>query len=81
MEYHLTVSRADFVKELNKLRLANKNKWIFVYADVEGNRVLVKTYETYLQRYFVNGRQVQSGAMDMSITAWKQELERGIKCL
>lgn len=78
MEYHITVSRADFVKELNKLRLANKNKWIFVYADVEGDDVMVKNYNTYLQRYIVNDKQVQSGLMDMSITAWKQELEEGI---
>lgn len=78
MEYHITVSRADFVKELNKLRLANKNKWMFVYADVEGDEVMVKNYNTYLQRYIVNDRQVQSGVMDMSITAWKQELAEGI---
>ena len=78
MEYHITVSKADFVKELNKLRLANKNKWIFVYADVEGDEVMVKNYNTYLQRYIVNDRQVQSGLMDMSITAWKQELAEGI---
>lgn len=78
MEIHLTTTKAEFVKEINKIRLANKNKWTFIYADVEGTEVFIKNYGTYLQRYLVDHRRMESGCMDMSITSWKEELADGI---
>lgn len=78
MEIYITTTKADFVKEVNKIRLANKNKWVFIYADVDGVEVFIKNYGTYLQRYLVDHRRMESGRMGMSITTWKDELATGI---
>lgn len=68
-----TFAAADeFVKELNKARLANKNKWIVCTATVEGKEVQIKAYNTgYLQIFRIDGRE-QAAPMDMSISAWKE---------
>ena len=69
---------SDFVKELNKARLANKNKWIFYRGNVNGRRVEIKTYDTgYLQIMRVDDLH-HNAPMDMKVGAWKEFIEKSV---
>jgi hypothetical protein len=45
---------ATFSKLINDTRKANKHKWYGFGGTVDGKRVLVKGYNTYLQRFTVD---------------------------
>lgn len=71
-------STADFVKAINKARLANGNKWIAYVGTVEGKEVQVKSFNCgYLQIMRVNGMNY-GGGMDMSVTGWKESIADAI---
>lgn len=70
---------SDFVKELNKARLANKKSWIVYVGKVQGVEVEMKSYDTgYLQILRVNGLNVP-GPMDMKPTGWKNHIQATIE--
>lgn len=72
------VTVKEFVAGMNKARLANAGFWFTWHGLVAGNEVSIKNYNTYLQVMTVNGNRRESGTMDMSISAWKAELETGV---
>lgn len=72
------MKREEFLKHINAMRLQNKGKWIFYTGEVEGKLVGVKSYNTYLQQYIVEGKRMESGRMDMSVSDWKTELAKGV---
>ena len=49
------ISVQEFVKQINQLRRNNKNKWYYFLDTVEGKKVQLKGYNTWLQIYKVNG--------------------------
>lgn len=70
---------AEFVKDLNKARLANRKRWLVYVGTVQGVAVEIKTYDTgYLQIFRVNGLNVPAG-MDMKPTAWKETIREAIE--
>ncbi len=70
---------AAFVADLNKARLANRQRWIVYTGMVQGVEVEMKTYDTgYLQILRVNGLNIP-GVMDMKPTAWKAHILEAIE--
>lgn len=65
----------EFIKEINALRLANKNKWYFWQGVVNGKKVEIKGYGTWLQIFRINGLNLWAG-MDISIKDFKESLAR-----
>jgi hypothetical protein len=63
----------EFVTDANKLRLANKHKWVWWYGMVEGKEVRTKQFNTWVQIIEVDGRR-DSGGMDIKVGAFKQFL-------
>lgn len=71
-------SPSEFVKELNKARLANRGKWIVYSGIVKGKTVAIKTYDhTYLQIFRVNGIN-HGGSMDKPVGVWKKTIEEAL---
>ncbi len=72
-------SAEQFVKELNKVRLANKQKWFQYVGEVNGKQVELKTFDcSYLQIFRVNGMN-DTPAMDITPTAWKEFMLKRLK--
>ena len=71
------LSIAEFVKEINSTRLANKNKWYWYGCEVYGNQVEIKGFGTWLQIFRINGRDY-SNPMEQSVTEFKAWLENSI---
>ena len=69
---------SEFVNELNKARLANKQKWIIYVGTVANRSVEIKTFDTgHLQILRIDG--VKHWApMDMKVGAWKQAITEAI---
>ena len=69
---------SEFVNELNKARLANKQKWIVYTGTVSNKNVEIKTFDTgYLQILRVDGIN-HGGAMDINVGKWKQAIMKAI---
>lgn len=67
------INVADFVKTVNKARLANKNNWYCFSGFVNGVEIKIKAYGTYLQIFKIDG--VSSGGLcDISIKRFKEIL-------
>lgn len=70
---------SDFVRDLNKARLQNKQKWIYYIGLVNGRRVEIKTFDCGdLQIVRVNGARANNREYDLSVGAWKSEIEKAI---
>ncbi len=68
-----TLSADDFVKQVNKHRLSNKNRWYQVCATVDGKQVKIKAFGTWLQIFLV-GDFSYSNSMDETPTQFKRSL-------
>ena len=64
----------EFVKTVNALRLANKNKWYYWQGTVNGKDVSLKGFGTWLQIFDVNGWNC-ANAMEQKVGRYKQHLE------
>lgn len=62
-----------FTKEINALRLKNKNAWYQFTGTVEGRKVEVKGFNTWLQIYRVDGV-TYGGGMGSKVSQYKEEL-------
>lgn len=68
----------DFMKKLNKLRKANKNRWIAYSGFVAGKAVRIKGFETgWLQILEVDGVRYPA-PMEMSVKQWVETIARAI---
>lgn len=65
----------QFVKEVNKLRLANKNQWYFLTGTVNGKDFKLKGYNTWLQIFKINNWNC-SNVMEQSVKDFKLHLEK-----
>lgn len=69
----------EFMADLNKLRLASKNKWFGFAGTVKKVPVIIKSYNTgYLQICRVNGID-QAPPMEMNVGTWKAFIEEAIR--
>lgn len=64
----------DFVKTVNSLRLANKNKWYFLNGTVNGCNFEIKGFGTWLQVIKVNDINC-ANCMDQSVAEFKNHLK------
>jgi len=60
----------DFVKNVNEMRVANKNNWFAYTSRVEGKQVQIKAYNTWAQIFKVDGIDY-AGAMDLNVKQFK----------
>lgn len=51
------------VKEINKLRLANLNNWLFIQVEGLKETVLIKSFGTWLQVFKTTGGRRLAGVM------------------
>lgn len=64
----------EFVRTVNSLRLANKNKWYTLQGSVNGCNFEIKGFGTWLQVISVNGINC-ANCMNQSVAEFKQHLE------
>ena len=48
------MTKTEFKKSTNTLRLANKSKWVFLTAEVNGISVGYKAFNTWVQTFEIN---------------------------
>ena len=65
----------QFVKEVNKLRLAKKNQWYFLTGTVNGKDLKLKGYNNWLQIFKVNNWDC-SNVMGQSVKDFKLHLQK-----
>ena len=68
----------EFVKQINSLRLQNKNKWYTYQGTVNNKTVALKGYGTWLQILRVDGLTFPTVA-DISVTEFKQVLKGAVE--
>ena len=68
----------EFVKQINNLRLQNKNKWYTYQGTVNNKNVALKGYGTWLQILRVDGLTVPT-VSDISVTEVKQVLKGAVE--
>ena len=72
-----TKDPAQFIKQYNKARLANKNKWIFFSGTFDGTMLEIKTFNTTNQILKVNGIKQNTG-IDLTVREWKYEIGQAL---
>jgi len=75
LKLYLNESREvdNFIKEINKLRNSNKNKWYTWTGSVDGKEIKIKGYGTWLQVYTVEGIDY-SGNQDIKVKEFRSVL-------
>ena len=71
------LNTTDFVKTINSLRLANKNKWYVWTGLVNGKMIQIKAYATWLQIFKVDNLHVPT-CSDISVTEFKKVLSDNV---
>ena len=66
----------EFIKSMNTLRLANKNKWYTFTGVISGRNITIKGFGTWLQVYRIDGIN-HAGLMGISVKEFKQALADG----
>lgn len=69
------ISADEFFTLINNARKQDKNSWYGFVGNVDGRKVMVKGYRTWLQRYSVDGL-YQPSSMDISAKRFLTELKR-----
>jgi hypothetical protein len=64
----------DFVKEINRLRLANKNEWYTTACFVNGKIIRLKGFNTWIQVIRIDDHS-DSGLMDITVSQFKKQLK------
>jgi hypothetical protein len=65
----------EFIKEIKRLRLDNKNKWYWFHGLVNGIDIKLKAYDTYLQIFSANAVNY-GGIGDISVKDFIIELRK-----
>ena len=71
------LNKADFIKTVNGLRLANKGKWYTWAGTVNNKTVQIKAYGTWLQIFKVEGLSVPT-VSDISVSEYKKLLSDNV---
>lgn len=75
------MNRSEYIALINKERKANKNKWVSFTENVEGTKIGIKFYNTWVQRIeFTDGLTAisDSGNMDISVKQFNEFLAQSI---
>lgn len=74
----MTMTTQDFVKQVNTLRLANKNRWYSWQGIVNNKTIVIKGFNTWLQLFIVDGLQCGNCA-DRSVKDFKSDLASAVE--
>lgn len=69
----------SFLAAWNKHRKANKGKWIAFDGYVKDKQVGLKSYDTYLQIFRIDGKSATTGVMDQPVKSYVANLESFLK--
>ena len=64
----------DFIKRINDMRLANKGQWVTCCSTVEGMDVRIKSFDTSIQIFEVDGVNYAGATWDLSVKEFKSQL-------
>ena len=64
----------QFVDTVNKLRLANRDKWYWFNDTVDGKAVRIQAFGTWMQTYDVDGVNC-ANCMERSVAEFKSDLK------
>lgn len=67
-------TKSEFISLINKRRINNKNSWYLFVGEVDNKRIIIKAYNTWLQRFTVDGVD-HSNTMENSVSKFKLHLE------
>ncbi len=67
----------EYIAHVNKLRLANKDKWAFCVLMVNGIEIRHKFHNTWNQVLEIKGVR-HGGNMGLNISQWKKEIESAL---
>lgn len=75
---HTQSNPKEIAKQVNKVRLANKNNWyqITFEHDTTGEKTRLKCYNTWIQ---LSEKPVFPTVMDVKPTQFKMNIEQGVK--
>jgi hypothetical protein len=69
------MNTTDFVKEVNRLRITNRNNWYTTACFVNGKIVRLKGFNTWIQVIRIDDYSC-SGLMDISVKDFKAQLKK-----
>ena len=75
------MNKLEYIKLINSLRKANKNKWVSFTQNVENMVIGIKFFNTWIQVIEVNhGTHItrDSGCMDISVKQFNEFLNNAI---
>lgn len=84
LEIRYITDKAEAIKEINKFRLANKNKWYQVEVEYEGFTYQMKIFNTWAQiarkRFTDSGELVHNypSPMELKVKEFKEYLNKFI---
>lgn len=65
----------NLIEEINKKRLESKGKWYYFSTEINGKKIEIKAFKTWLQILRIDGKNY-SGLMDISVKDFKNHLLR-----
>ena len=79
----ITNKQSEAIKQINKIRLANKNNWYQINLTFGTNVFKFKMYDTWIQlgyKYDLNNNLITTfdNGMDRTIMQWKTDLAKVI---
>lgn len=66
------------IEEINKKRLESNGKWYYFSTEINGKKIEIKAFKTWLQIFRIDGKNY-SGLMDISIRDFKNHLTNVFK--
>lgn len=71
----------DYIRDINAIRLNNKNKWCFIHQNIKINNsfvdISIKFYNTWLQYNYINNINYY-GVTGSSVKEFKNTLKRSL---
>lgn len=64
----------EFINEVNKIRLLNKNRWYFTSGSFGSHVYQIKGYNTWLQVCMIDANINHPSGMDISVAEFKKHL-------
>jgi hypothetical protein len=68
----------NLIKEINKIRLASKNKWYYINFSCGETLYRMKAYETWIQILEINNSMRISSPANLNVTGFKKFIEDAI---
>lgn len=68
----------NLMEEINKKRLESKGKWYYFSTEINGKKIEIKAFKTWLQIFRIDGKNY-SGLMGISVNDFKTHLTNALK--